>query len=105
MIRPLQSFKIEHGLFCRLVIAPYPAICEDRELLHEKRMDAAARALRALARKAELDEVIEVARRMARLQRMTRGLPNPPPSFVFGEADAVRMAHEAFALRATDTHA
>lgn len=99
MTRPLRSFKVEHGLFCRLAIAPRPSDRADVTGLHAKRMEAARRALLALSLTSDLPEVTAVARRMARLWTMARALPNPPPLFLFTEADAVRMALDAHAAR------
>jgi hypothetical protein len=97
--RSLRPFKVEHGLFCRLVIAPKPADRANPAGLHNKRMEAACRALRALSLTSDLPEVTGVAQRMARLWTMARALPNLPPPFQFTEADAVRMAMDAHATR------
>lgn len=96
---PLGSFRAEHSRFCRLVIAPKPDDRADLDRLHALRMRAAFRALLAMSRRADLPDVIAVARRMSRVWTMARRLPNLPPPFQFSEADAVRMAQAAYAAR------
>lgn len=92
---PLRSFKIEHGLYCRLVIAPKDSYQLNPEHLHALRIRAAWRAICAAIKQYGNEEAFLIARRMAGTWKMACSLPNRPPSFDFDETDAVSMVLNA----------
>lgn len=92
---PLRSFKVEHGMFCRLVIAPKDSCRLNPKHLHALRMRAAWRAIRAAIKQYGSEETFLIARRMAGTWKMASSLPNRPPAFDFDEADAVSMVLDA----------
>ena len=98
---PLRSFKIEHGLFCRLVIAPKHSCRLNPRNLHALRVRAAWRAICAALKQYSSDEAFLIARRMAGTWRMACSLPNLPPAFEFDEVDAVSMVLDAKAWMAS----
>jgi len=98
---PPRSFKVEHGMFCRLVIAPKDSCRMNPKHLHALRMRAAWRAIRAAIKQYGSDEALMLARRMAGTWKMARSLPNQPPAFDFDETDAVSMVLDAKAWMAS----
>lgn len=97
---PLRSFKVEHGLFCRMVIAPKDHCQLNPKRLHALRINAAWRAVRAAIKQYGSDETFVIARRMAGTWERARSLPNRPTEFNFDEADAVCMVLDAQAWMA-----
>lgn len=88
--RPLRSFKKEHGIFCRLVIAPKPVDCASLPELQANRNAAAWRAVRAAIRGGKLADAHAIAWRMADCAAQFS-----LPRFDFDVLGAERMALDA----------